>query len=53
MINLTVEKVKSTFESLVNNGRRTKIKLGAHTTPAQALDRLTDDDLRRMDVRIV
>lgn len=50
MINLTVEKVKNTFESLVNNGRRTKIKLGAHTTPAQALDRLTDDDLRRMDV---
>lgn len=50
MINLTVEKVKSTFESLVNNGRKTKIKLGEHTTPAQALDRLTDDDLRRMDV---
>lgn len=50
MINLTVEKVKGTFEELVNNGRKTKIKLGEHTTPAQALDRLTDDDLRRMDV---
>lgn len=50
MINLTVEKVKGTFEELVNTGRRTKIKLGEHTTPAQALDRLTDDDLRRMDV---
>lgn len=50
MINLTIDKVKSTFEELVNTGRKTKIKLGEHTTPAQALDRLTDDDLRRMDV---
>lgn len=44
------QQVKDTFLNLVNEGRPVKVKLSDHTTPSQAMERLTDDDLKKFNV---
>lgn len=50
MKNVTENLVKQTFLDMINEGRNPKVSLSAHTTPAQALERLTDADLAKLDV---
>ena len=50
MKKVTENLVKQTFLDMINEGRNPKVSLSAHTTPAQALERLTDADLAKLDV---
>ena len=50
MKNVTENLVKQTFLDMINEGRNPKVSLSSHTTPAQALERLTDSDLAKLDV---
>lgn len=50
MKHVTVNNVKTKFEEIVNEGRSTKIKLSDKTTPAQAMERLSNEDLQKFDV---
>ena len=50
MKNVTENLVKQTFLDMINKGRNPKVSLSSHTTPAQALERLTDSDLAKLDV---
>lgn len=44
------QQVKDTFLNIVNDGRPVKVKLSDHTSPSQAMERLTDDDLKKFNV---
>jgi len=50
MSKVNVGMVKTAFEDMVNQGRDVKIQLGEHTTPAQALARMTEEDFKKLDV---
>ncbi len=49
MERLNVNNVKQAFCDIVNTNRATKIKLSEHTTPEQAVNRLSSEDLAKFD----
>lgn len=47
---ITTKKVKDTFLDILNNGRQVQVKLSDNTTPSQAMERLTPQDLEKFNV---